>query len=185
MRWPEEIPELITERLILRGLRESDLDDVYQQVQDRDIAVTTELIPHPYEPHMAVEWFEQVGQSFRSQRGLCWAIALSGIDSLIGSISLRVSAEHLRANLGYWVGKEHWGRGIATEAAQAAVDFGFCVLKLNRIEACSFANNTASCRVLEKCGLKHEGTFREHIVKWGEVVDVMHFGLIAREYRNM
>jgi [ribosomal protein S5]-alanine N-acetyltransferase len=55
---------------------------------------------------------------------------------------------------------------------------------LHRIHAGHFSNNPASGRILQKLGMKHEGTFREHICKWGEYLDVEVYGILAREYRD-
>lgn len=62
--------------------------------------------------------------------------------------------------------------------------FGFEELRLHRIDAGHFVNNPASGRILRKLGMKHEGTTREHILKWGEYLDVEIYGILAQEYRD-
>ena len=78
---------------------------------------------------------------------------------LCGAVGLQIADAHRHAELGYWIGVPFWGKGYATEAASAAVAFGFDMLRLNRIYAHHFAGNTASQRVLEKIGMRHEGRF--------------------------
>ena len=91
---------------------------------------------------------------------------------------------HRRAELGYWLGVPFWGKDYVTEAARAAVAFGFETLGLNRIYAHHFAGNTASGRVLEKIGMRHEGRSRQHIQKWDQFVDIENYGVLAEEFRR-
>ena len=79
------------------------------------------------------------------------------------------------------LGRPFWGRGYATEAARAVIEYGFSVLNLHRIYAMHFSRNPASGRVMEKCGMVHEGRFREHVRKWGVFEDVDLRGIL-REY---
>jgi RimJ/RimL family protein N-acetyltransferase len=89
----------------------------------------------------------------------------------VGAIGLRVEAEHERAEVGYWIGVSYWGQGYATEAARAAVDFAFRHFGVNRVFAFHFTTNPASGRVLQKIGMRREGTRRQHTLKWGEFLD--------------
>ena len=98
---------------------------------------------------------------------------------LLGAIGLRIEAEDQRAELGYWVGKPYWGQGFCTEAARATVDFGFQRLGLHRIQACHFARNIASGRVLQKIGMAREGRLRQHTRKWDAFEDIEIYGIIA------
>jgi [ribosomal protein S5]-alanine N-acetyltransferase len=102
-------------------------------------------------------------------------------DTLYGGVGLRIEREHSRAELGYWIGLPYWGKGYATEAAKALVQYGFEILGLHRIFACHFARNSASARVLQKVGMRHEGSQRAHIVKWGEFIDLEIYGMLASD----
>jgi len=90
----------------------------------------------------------------------------------------------MRAELGYWIAMSFWGLGYATEAARAAVEFGFGPLGLHRINAHYFAGNIGSKRVLEKIGMRREGRFRGHIRKWDRFIDIENYGLLAEEFRG-
>ena len=70
----------------------------------------------------------------------------------------------------------------ATEAAQAMVHYGFETLGLHRIYASYLPHNTASGRVLEKVGMRHEGRLRHHICKWGEFHDLEMYGMVNPEH---
>jgi RimJ/RimL family protein N-acetyltransferase len=95
---------------------------------------------------------------------------------------LEIEPAHRRAELGYWIGVPHWSRGYATEAARAALHYGFETLQLERIFASHFRHNPASGRVLKKLGMRHEGCLRAHILKWGEFVDLEAYGLLRSEF---
>jgi RimJ/RimL family protein N-acetyltransferase len=77
----------------------------------------------------------------------------------------------------------YWGRGYASEAAAALLLHGFEHFPLNRIFAMHFARNPASGRVLQKIGMRHEGTLRQHLKKWGQYVDLECYGLLRSELK--
>jgi RimJ/RimL family protein N-acetyltransferase len=96
---------------------------------------------------------------------------------------MHLDKQQNHAELGYWIGVPYWGCGYATEAARAMIQYGFDVLKLNRIQASHFANNPQSGRVLRKIGMQHEGCLRQHYLKWGEYVDSKVYGILRSEYK--
>ena len=87
-----------------------------------------------------------------------------------------------RAELGYWLAQPAWGNGFATEAAEAAIDFGFARLGLARIYAQVLADNRASLRVLDKLGMVNEGVKRQHVHKARRLHDVVLYGLLRDEW---
>ena len=101
--------------------------------------------------------------------------------ALLGAIGLEINAEMQRAELGYWIGKPYWNHGYCTEAAQAVVRFAFDVLGLRRVFANHFGRNAASGRVMQKAGMRHEGTLRQHTVKWGTIDDMEVYGVLRGE----
>jgi RimJ/RimL family protein N-acetyltransferase len=90
-----------------------------------------------------------------------------------GTISLVLGDDVARATaeIGYWVGRRIWGRGVATDAVHAMTTHGFSTLGLRRIFAVPFAWNPASARVLERAGYVLEGRLRRSALKDGEIVD--------------
>jgi RimJ/RimL family protein N-acetyltransferase len=89
-----------------------------------------------------------------------------------------------RAELGYWVGKSYWNHGYCTEAARAVVRFAFEDLGLRRVFAQRYRRNPASGRVMQKAGMRHEGTLRQHAVKWDVVDDIEVYGVLHEEWRD-
>src|SRR5690606_11107271 len=87
------------------------------------------------------------------------------------SLMLHDDVERISAEIGYWLGKQYWGRGIMSEAVGAVTRWGFREFGLTRIYALPFANNAASSRVLEKAGYLLEGVMRRSALKDGVVMD--------------
>ncbi|MBZ5661108.1 MAG: GNAT family N-acetyltransferase [Acidobacteriia bacterium] len=174
--------ELKTARLLLRSLEQADIPAIARLAGAREIASMTANIPHPYAEQDARNFLARASEEFRSGLSVSFAICVSATRELCGGVGLNITPAHQRAELGYWIGVPFWGNGYATEAARAAVAFGFQTLALHRIYAFHFAGNAASGRVLEKIGMRHEGRSREHVKKWDRFVDLENYGLLESEF---
>jgi ribosomal-protein-alanine N-acetyltransferase len=138
--------------VVLRHFRPGDAFRVQQLAGDRAVSDTTAVIPHPYRDGMAEVWIATHENERTSGKQYAFAIARAVDELLVGAIALRpVASEH--ENLGYWIGREYWGHGYATEATRAVVALAFSCLDCQQITASHLARNPASGRVLEKCGL--------------------------------
>lgn len=178
-------PILQTSRLQLRPFVPEDAPLVQQLASDREVALPTLGIPHPYPEGAAARWIDAQAAEFDSGRGLTLAIVLKEGHELVGSISLiGLSATHQRAELGYWMAKHRWSMGYCTEAAQGLVGYAFSSLKLHRIEANCLRRNVRSARVLQKLGATPEGCLRERVCQSGRYEDLVMFGLLASEWRG-
>ena len=182
--------ELRTARLVLRPLERSHLDSMLSLISAREVAATTLRIPHPYTREDAEQYFKameaEIGKG--NMLRLSVFIAASGegdeggeYGEYCGSMGLHIERDHERAEIGYWIGVPYWGRGYASEAARAVVDYGFRELGLNRVYATVFAGNTASRRVAEKAGMRYEGCMRQHVSKWGKFLDVEVYGVVKAD----
>ncbi len=160
------IPILETERLILRAFGLGDAPEVQRLAGDKAIADGAINVPHPYEDGMAEEWISTHQAEFSSGHAVTFAIVLKDDGQLIGAIGLREITEDGRATLGYWVGKPYWNRGFCTEAATAVIDYAFAELGVVLIEASHLTNNPASGRVMQKLGMRYEGTQTRFVAKW-------------------
>ena len=175
--------ELRTARLLLRSFERGDVPLMVRLAGAREIAATTTNIPHPYTEADARMFLAHSFEDFRNDRAVHFAVTVPPSRSLCGAVGLFLAPQHQRAELGYWIGKPFWGKGIATEAATAVVSFGFGSLALHRIHASHYTGNAASQRVLEKIGMRHEGRARQHLLKWDQWIDVENYGLLATEFR--
>jgi ribosomal-protein-alanine N-acetyltransferase len=176
--------DLWTLHLLLRSFDPSDIPALVLLAGAREIAATTINIPHPYADGDAQSFLAHADDDFRAGRSVTFAVTISPGGELCGAVGLALTPAHERAELGYWIGVPYWGQGFATEAANAVMAFGFETLRLHRIHASHFAGNTASRRVLEKIGMRHEGPSRQHIRKWNRFIDVENYGLLASEHRG-
>ena len=175
-------PTLATDRLELRAFSAADAPDVARLCGDREIAAGTLTIPHPYPRSAATEWISRQPERFASGAGANFAAVERETGALVGSVGLVFEEEHKRAELGYWIGMPHWGRGYATEAVRAVIRYGFEERGLNRIYAYHFSNNPASGRVMQKVGMTYEGVRRQHTLKWGEFLDNEGYGILRHEW---
>lgn len=171
------LPTITTQRLTLRPFSPTDAARVQELAGDREVADPTANIPHPYPDGMAEAWIATHAPEYQLGTHLTLAITEGG--PILGAITLRLESHQFRAELGYWVGRPYWGRGYATEAAAALVEYGFRQLGLRRIYANHFARNPASGRVMEKIGMRHEGVQRQHSWKEGRAEDLVRYGILV------
>lgn len=181
--WTIARPILETANLLLRPYTLNDAPTVARLAGRREIADTTISIPHPYPEERARDWISRQCEARSHGREFVFAVVTKPGMQLVGSIGLRdVDQEHGQAEMGFWIGVEYWGRGYATEAAQAVLRFGFETLGLNRIFAHHMLRNPASGRVLEKIGMRKEGVLRERVRKWGVFEDVALLAILRKEW---
>lgn len=83
-----------------------------------------------------------------------------------------------QGEVAYWIGEPYWGRGYATEAAKAILQFAFEEKKLHKVFARYFSTNIASGRVMKKIGMEQEGILKEHIIKEGKYEDLVYYGIL-------
>jgi RimJ/RimL family protein N-acetyltransferase len=176
-----QAPTLTTERLILRPFELSDAKEVQRLAGAKEIASTTLNIPHPYEDGVAEAWISTHQATFEGGKGVIYAICLRADGRLVGAISLMGMIKGHRAGLGYWIGKPYWNQGYCTEAGRAVLKYGFEVLGLNRIHSSHVARNPASGRVMQKLGMQHEGTLRQHVLKWGVFEDLELYAILREQ----
>jgi len=179
---PSIQPTLQTVRLIVRPMTEADAPAVQALARDRDVAFTTLNVPHPYPDGAAAGWIRTQAASFAHGDLAVFGIELQDGGDLVGTCGLRLETAHGRAEIGYWIGKEYWGRGVATEAARAVVEYAFEHLQLHRVHAHHYSRNPASGAVLRKIGMRHEGRQRQHVLKWGVFEDIELYGVLRDEF---
>ncbi|MGE3920764.1 MAG: GNAT family N-acetyltransferase [Gammaproteobacteria bacterium] len=177
-----KIPTLDTPRLILRPFKLEDAPIIAELGNDKDIATNTENLPFPYEEPMARQWIACHDDMYEHGTLLNLAIVLRKQNKLMGAIGFDFNYKYDHAELGYWLGRPYWGVGYATEAARRMLHYGFMDLNLHRIHSCHLTITPISGRVLQKVGMQHEGCFRGHIKKWGEYLDLEHYGILREEY---
>jgi ribosomal-protein-alanine N-acetyltransferase len=173
------MPTLRTARLVLGAFEQEDAANLQRLAGEREIADTTLAIPHPYELDHALAWIGNQRREAVRGRAANFAVRLSSTGPVIGCVGLRdIDAEHLQAELGFWIGREWWHQGFAREAATAVVRFGFEQLHLNRICAHHMLRNPAAGKVLQSIGMVREGLLRQRVRKWGVYEDVVLYAIL-------
>lgn len=177
-------PTLTTPRLFLRAFTQRDVPAVARLADDIEIYRNTLKIPHPYTEADARLWLSIQRQQSQTGAGVVFAITGAGDGLLLGACGLELTPAHKRGELGYWLGRDHRGKGYATEAAAAVVGWGFETLGLARISAARFDTNPASGRVLEKIGMTREGVLRRHAFRDGAFRDMVMYGILREEWEG-
>jgi ribosomal-protein-alanine N-acetyltransferase len=113
-----------------------------------------------------------------------WGLEERETGRFIGTCGMQAwRSEHSRAELGYVLARERWGRGLMTEAVAAVVEFGFDRIGFNRLEARCLDGNAASARVLEKVGMTREGTSRSSHFVGGAFLNLHHYAMLREDPR--
>src|SRR5580765_2783461 len=178
-----ELPRLTTPRLVLRPFHSADGAGVEKLAGAGEVADTTLAIPHPYPAGGGARWIATHPGAWERRNGIALAVCEQAAEGrLIGAVSLYFSLAHMHGELGYWIGVPYWGRGFATEAAEALSEFAFSALGLQRVQGRHFTRNRASGRVLEKLGMQLEGVHRSAFFRWGHFEDVAVYAILAAEW---
>jgi RimJ/RimL family protein N-acetyltransferase len=169
---------VVNEQWRLTEIRPSDKAALVRHLREREIYEQTLRIP--YTEADADVWFEIVAATTARQRRPVQFAIRAAADELIGSCGFdgfEMGKAHL-AEIGYWLAKPYWGRGIMTAVIGAACQHAFAEFGLVKVTAHVFATNPASARVLEKCGFEQEGYLRRHYRKDGQYLDALAYGLL-------
>ena len=180
----EDLPVLETDRLLLRKMTPDDAEAVFAYASDPE---TSRYVI--WETHLSVEdsraFLELVASRCESGGEPEWGIVYKGDHRFVGTCGfVNWEPEHARAELGYVLSREYWGRGLASEAARAMISFGFTVMDLNRIEARCISENAASARVMQKAGMTYEGTLRQRELIKGAYRNMKVYSVLRDEYRG-
>jgi RimJ/RimL family protein N-acetyltransferase len=162
---------LETERLTLRRPTLADVKAIAHLANDCRIAENTRRLPHPYSPDHAEEFVRGIARENNETVFLIenhhTPVGLVGIDR----------REPDAAELGYWLGVEHWGRGFGTEAARAAIDFFFEEFEDDQLVSGARVTNPSSRNILEKCGFQWIGVELHRFEALGSSTPVDRFRL--------
>jgi len=161
---------------VVRPWVKSDAAALVRHANDRDVwRNLRDRFPHPYTDADAEGWLDWVTTTDPVTH---FAIEVDG--EALGGIGFTVLDDvHRRvAEIGYWVGRREWGRGLATEALRAVSAYAFAQHGLVRLQACVFAWNPASVRVLEKAGYSCEARLKHAVTKDGETTDMLIYALL-------
>ena len=171
---------IVNDQIHLSEIRPSDKPALIEHLNDRDIYDRTFRIPFPYTEADAEAFLARVAKATEQHGQPAHFAIRTGDDTLIGGCGLNdleIGKSH-RAEIGYWLAKPFWGRGIMTAVIKRVCQHAFEEFGLVKTIAHVVTHNPASARVLEKCGFVQEGLLRKHFLKDGQFIDVRLFALL-------
>jgi RimJ/RimL family protein N-acetyltransferase len=140
----------------LRPLEKKDMQALFLQVNHKVVGKYLERLPYPYTKKHAAQF---IAHAKKERKNKC-------------------------ATLGYWLGKNHWGKKYMSDAIPLVLAHAFKTLKLHRVSVSAFAENEASLKLIQNNGFKQEGIRRERYYRFGRWHDLIVFGLLQKEYLN-
>jgi len=162
--------EITTERLLLRPFTMADAPAVAKLANNRKLHERLLYLPHPYTEQSAIDWISTHADNFNNDTGYELAVTDKHTGEIYGAIGLKHNKDHHKGELGYWIGEPYWGRGYASEAAQALINYAFTERGLHKVYSYHFDFNPASGRVMQKAGMKQTGIFEDNIFKDGKYI---------------
>ena len=174
----KKISEIQTKRLLLRKMEITDASVLYEYWSDKDVT-----------RYMNILGFESIKQAedmigllnslADSEKAFRWSIVCKGSKQILGTCGFNNwDKENQRAEIGYELGKQHWGQGFMTEALEGLISHGFGIMALNRIQALVEPENTVSRKLLMKLWFQEEGLLRQYEQVKGNFIDLMMYSIL-------
>lgn len=181
----EKFPIIKTSRLILREVAMDDADDMYTYLSDHDVVkpMGLETFENVEDAADEIKWYQSI---YEKGTGIRWGITLKDEGKVIGSCGfLNRQPKHYRAEIGYELSKVHWGKGVASEALEAVVKYGFEHFQLERMEALIELTNVPSQKLVEKQGFQKEGLLRHYEFANGKFEDLYMYSILKEDLQSM
>lgn len=181
----QNMPELETNRLILRRLVMSDIQNLFVVASEPEV---TRYIT--WETHRTLDdsrrFIQMVHDWYDRQEVLYWGVLRKSDLKLIGTCGIfEWVPRDARAELSYTLGRPHWGQGFASEIVSVLVRFGFETMQLNRLEGRCLLENSASAHVMEKARLTLDGVLRQQLYLKGAYRDLKVYSLLRQDWLHL
>jgi RimJ/RimL family protein N-acetyltransferase len=161
----------------LRPWQPEDAPTLAEVANDRGIWQNLrDVFPHPYQRVDADSYIRFVTDPASADVHLCMEVDGRAAGAI--SVLLKTDINRRSAEIGYWLARPQWGRGIGTEAVRILTDYAFTHFDICRLYAEVFAPNSASARVLTKAGFELEGRLRKSVTKDGQTMDALLYAVI-------
>ena len=175
------LPELQTDRLILRRIKWQDAQDMNNYTTDSEVSKYVLWDKHESMSD-TLDAIRSMRRQYRLGRPASYAIIHKETARMIGTIGFMwIDVTNRSGEIGYSLSREYWNQGYATEALRKLIDFSFKTLKLHRVEAQYDIRNQASGRVMQKAGMNLEGTLHDRLINKGEYCTVSIYAIINPE----
>ena len=174
-------PEFESERLLFRKILPGDAKDLFL-IRSNDDVMRFMDVTRFESIEDAEKLILLVEESYKKETGINWAIIEKQSNSFVGYFGFfRIIPEHCRAEIGYALKPEYWGKGYMYETINRMAKFGFESMKLHSIEANVNPDNEKSKRVLERIGFKKEAYFRENYLFNNRFLDSIIYSLLRKD----
>ena len=178
----QPFPNLESERLVFRRLKDSDAPEVFKI---RSNPERMKFIPRPIlqNEEEALAMIQMMNTKIDENTDINWGVCLKNSDKIIGFMGFyRVQPESYRTEIGYMILPEYDGKGYVSEAVTTMLNYAFNTVGFHSVEAVIDPNNFGSARVLEKNGFRKEAHFIENFFWNNEFIDSVHYGILKREF---
>lgn len=175
----------INEHYYISDIAPSDKASFVEHLKEKEIYLQTMGIPFPYTSADADIWIKK-NQDITVKNGgrsVNWAIRKASDNQLIGCVgyyNYNIGESHT-AEVGYWLAKPYWNKGIMSAAVKKVCEYGFKEFGIHRIQAHTSSNNPSSEKVLLKSGFQYEGLLRGNKKKDGQFIDSKIFSLLVTD----
>lgn len=166
------ITEMYTERLHLRTMTTADSPGLFEIWSDLDVTRFMN-IDNFTDEEQAKEMIIHLEKLAQENKAIRFTVVELESDKIIGSCGYNfLDFDNSKTEIGYDLAKTHWGKGYATEAVSALINFAFNSLMINRVEAKVEPENIGSIKVLQKLNFTYEGTMRQCEKSKGKFIDL-------------
>ncbi len=141
-------------------LAREDAPALYKIINDPEVHVFLSSPSRIYSLVDEYEWIDNTANVFN--RSVNFAILENGTKEVVGVIGINPIEENNRGHVGYYISKDHWGKGYGTSALGMIIKFAFETMNLRKLHTCVYKPNVASQRVLEKNGFTRCGVMKEN-----------------------
>ncbi|MGE5806365.1 MAG: GNAT family N-acetyltransferase [Ignavibacteria bacterium] len=177
-------PLIAAERLLLKKVEMSDVNEIFYLRSNEKVMKYIDR-PPAKSLEEAAEFIKKITELEANNEAVTWAITIKENPKLIGTICYwNIQKEHYRAEVGYVLHPDYWGKGIMQEAFTKILNYGFKVMDLHSIEANVNPNNKASIRLLERNNFTREAYFRENYFYNGKFLDSAIYSLLISEFKK-
>ena len=171
------VPRLSTERLVLRRIRNRDIEWIFKGLSHSDVikyyGISYKTID---ECNDQMKWYQKLQ---RSNKGLFWAIVTDDQSAFVGVGGFHnLCQAHQKAEINFWLLPEYWNKGYMPEAASIMCDYAFQSLNLHRIEGFIESENFACKKAISKVGFEYEGCMKDCEIKDGKRISLDIYALI-------
>jgi len=178
----DTFPILETKRLVLRKVTKDDAKSILKYLSDEEVMKYYGLEPFKSinDALDEISWYQSI---YSNKTGIRWGITLREQGVVIGTCGFhKLVSQHFRTEIGFELSKEQWGKGIALEAVEAIIKYGFEHMNVQRIEALIEPPNLSSQKLVEKMGFIREGLLRNYEFTCGKFDDLYMYSLLKQDF---